>query len=73
MRKSLIIPILGLIILGVSAFFFFDKNEEKENKNLALHSSLFDTPDFYDLKTLSQKELDDVYMRFSRPRPTCTF
>ena len=62
MKKSLIIPILGLIILGVSAFFFFDKNEEKEKKNVALHSSLFDTPDFYDLKTLSQKELDDVYI-----------
>ena len=62
MRKSLIIPILGLVILGVSAFFFFDKNEEKESKNVALPSSLFDTADFYDMKTLNQKELDDIYI-----------
>ena len=52
MKKSLIIPIIGLVILGVSAFFFFDKNEERGNKNLALPSSLFNTADFYEMKTL---------------------
>ena len=62
MKKSLIIPILGLVILGVSAFFFFDKNEERENKNVALPSSLFNAVDFYDMKTLNQKELNDVYV-----------
>ena len=60
MKKSLIIPIFGLFILGVSTFFFFDKKEERENKNVALPSSLFDTADFYDMKALNQKELDDV-------------
>ena len=62
MKKSLIIPILGLVILGVSAFFFFDKNEERGNKNVALPSSLFDAADFYDMKALNQKKLDDVYI-----------
>jgi len=62
MKKNLIIPILGLIVLGVSAFFFFDKNEESENKYVALPSSLFDAADFYDMKTLNQKELDDIYI-----------
>ena len=62
MKKSLIIPILGLVILGVSAFFFFDKNEERVNKNVVLPSSLFNTADFYDMITLNQKELDDVYI-----------
>ena len=62
MKKSLIIPIFGLFILGVSAFFFFDKKKERENKNVALPSSLFETADFYDMKTLIQKELDDVYI-----------
>ena len=62
MKKSLIIPIFGLFILGVSTFFFFDKKEERENKNVALPSSLFDTADFYDMKALNQKELDDVYI-----------
>ena len=62
MRKSLIIPILGLAILGISAFIFLNKNEETKNNDIALPSSLFDTADFYDMKTLNQKELDDVYI-----------
>jgi len=62
MRKSLIIPILGLAILGISAFVFLNKNEETKNNNIALPSLLFDTADFYDMKTLNQKELDDVYI-----------
>jgi len=62
MKKSLIIPIFGLIILGVSAFLFFNKNEERDNKNVTLPSSLFNTVDFYDMKPLNQKELDDFYI-----------
>ena len=62
MKKSLIIPIIGLIILGVSAFLFFNKNEERDNKNVTLPSSLFDAVDFYDMKPLNQKELDDFYI-----------
>jgi cytochrome c biogenesis protein CcmG/thiol:disulfide interchange protein DsbE len=62
MKKNLIIPIFGLIILGVSAFLFFNKNEERDNKNVTLPSSLFNTLDFYDMKPLNQKELDDFYI-----------
>ena len=62
MKKSLIIPIFGLIILGVSAFLFFNKNEQRDNKNVTLPSSIFNTVDFYDMKPLNQKELDDFYI-----------
>ena len=62
MKKSLIIPIIGLIILGVSAFLFFNKNEKIDNKNVTLPSSLFEAVDFYDMKPLNQKELDDFYI-----------
>ena len=62
MKKNLIIPIFGLIILGVSAFLFFNKNGERDNKNVTLPSSLFNTLDFYDMKPLNKKELDDFYI-----------
>ena len=62
MKKSLIVPVLGLVILVVSALFFYNKNEESVNKNAALPSSLFDTADFYDMKALNEKNLDDVYI-----------
>ena len=57
MRKSLIIPILGLVILGISAFVFLNKNEGTGNKDIALPSSLFNTADFYDIKTINQKKI----------------
>ena len=62
MKKSLILPILGLVILVICAFFFLNKNDKKNNKSVTLPSSLFDTVDFYDMKTLNQKMLDDVYV-----------
>ena len=62
MKKNLIIPIFGLIILGVSAFLFFNKNEGRDNKNVTLPSSLFEAVDFYDMKPLNQKELVDFYI-----------
>ena len=62
MKKSLILPILGLVILVICAFFFLNKNDKKNNKSVTLPSSLFDTIDFYDMKTLNQKMLDDVYL-----------
>ena len=62
MKKNLIIPILGLVIIGISTFYFFNKSEDKNNENIALPSSLFDTAGFYDKKTLNQKDLDDVYI-----------
>jgi len=62
MRKSLIIPILGLVILGISAFVFLNKNEETRNKDIALPSSLFNSTDFYDMKTLNQKDLNNIYI-----------
>ena len=58
MRKSLIIPILCLVILGISAFVFLNKNEGTGNKDIALPSSLFNTADFYDMKTLNQKQIN---------------
>ncbi len=62
MKKSLIIPILGLVVLVFSAFFYFNNSEDENNKNVALPSSLFDKADFFDMKTLNQKELDDIYI-----------
>jgi len=62
MKKSLTLPILGLAILTICAFFFLNNKEENNKKNTALPSILFDTADFYDMKTLNQKMLDDVYI-----------
>ena len=62
MKKNLILPISGLIILGLCAFFFLNQTEPKDQKNLELPPSLFETTGFYDQKTLKEKELDDFFI-----------
>lgn len=62
MKKNLILPISGLIILGLCAFFFLSQIEPKDQKNLELPPSLFETTGFYDQKPLKEKELDDFFI-----------
>ncbi|MDB2635877.1 redoxin domain-containing protein [Alphaproteobacteria bacterium] len=62
MKKNLILPISGLIILGLCAFFFLGQTEPKDPKSLELPPSLFETTGFYDQKPLKEKELDDFFI-----------
>ena len=62
MKKTLIFPLLGLIILGICAFFFLDPSKEKETVKKFLPEILFETPGFYDQEILINKELDDFFV-----------
>ena len=62
MKRTLIFPLLGLIILGVCAFFFLDPSKEKKMSNPSLPEVLFKTSGFYDQEILSNKELDDFFI-----------
>ena len=62
MKKTLIFPLLGLIILGVCAFFFLSPSQEKEKVELSLPEILFETSGFYDQEILNNKELDDFFI-----------
>ena len=62
MKKSLILPFVGLAILAICTYFFINKSEKENKKNIALPSLLFETEDFYDKKTLNQKDLDKFYV-----------
>ena len=62
MKKTLIFPLLGLIILGVCAFFFLSPSQEKEKVELSLPEILFETSGFYDQEILNNKELGDLFI-----------
>ena len=62
MKKTLIFPLLGLIILGICAFFFLDSSKEKETVKTSLPEILFETSGFYDQEILINKELDDFFV-----------
>ena len=62
MKRTLIFPLLGLIILGICAFFFLDPSKEKETVKSSLPEILFETSGFYDQEILINKELDDFFV-----------
>ena len=62
MKKTIIFPLLGLIILGFCAFFFLGPSQEKEKEELSLPEVLFETSGFYDQEILNNKELDDFFI-----------
>jgi cytochrome c biogenesis protein CcmG/thiol:disulfide interchange protein DsbE len=62
MKRTLIFPLLGLIILGICAFFFLDSSKEKETVKTSLPEILFETSGFYDQEILINKELDDFFI-----------
>ena len=62
MKRTLIFPLLGLIILGICAFFFLDSSKEKETVKTSLPEILFETSGFYDQEILINKELDDFFV-----------
>ena len=62
MKKSLILPFVGLAVLAICTYFFINKSEKENKKNIAIPSLLFETEDFYDKKTLNQKDLDKFYI-----------
>ena len=55
MKKNLILPISGLIILGLCAFFFLVQTEPKDPKSLELPPSLFETTGFYEKRPLKKR------------------
>ena len=62
MKKTLIFPLLGLIILVVCAFFFLSPSQEKEKVEFSLPEILFETSGFYDQEILNNKELGDLFI-----------
>ena len=62
MKRTLIFPLLGLIILGICAFFFLEPSKEKETVKTFLPEILFETSGFYDQEILINKELDDFFV-----------
>ena len=62
MKRTLILPLLGLIILGICAFFFLDPSKEKETVKAFLPEILFETTGYYDQEILTNKELDDFFV-----------
>ena len=47
MKKNLIIPVMGVVVLAVCVLFYLYQTTDKNNKQEGISNLVFETPDFY--------------------------
>ena len=46
MKRHLLLPVVGLVVLVVSVLFYFNQSTNKDNTRNEVSSLIFETPDF---------------------------
>ena len=61
MRKNIILPIFGILILTVCVFFYFSE-PSKKNTLEKVPKIIFEVNDFYNNKSIDENEFDNLYV-----------
>ena len=61
MRKNIILPIFGILILTVCVFFYFSE-PSKKNTLKKVPKIIFEVNDFYNNKSIDENEFDNLYV-----------
>ena len=62
MKRLLLLPVVGLIVLVVSVIFYFTQSTNKNNSIDEVSSLIFETPDFYNNKLINENTLGEFYI-----------
>ena len=62
MRRHLLLPVVGLVVLVVSVIFYFNQSTNKNNSRDEVSSLIFGTPDFYNNKFINENTLGEFYI-----------
>ena len=62
MRRHLLLPVVGLVVLVVSVLFYFNQSTNKNNSRDEVSSLIFKTPDFYNNKLINENTLGEFYI-----------
>ena len=46
MKKNLIIPVMGVVVLAACVIFYLNQTTDKNNKQEEISNLVFETPDF---------------------------
>ena len=62
MKRHLLLPVVGLVVLVVSVIFYFNQSTNKNNSRDEVSSLIFGTPDCYNNKLINENILDEFYI-----------
>ena len=62
MKRHLLLPVVGLVVLVVSVIFYFNQSTNKNNSRDEVSSLIFETPDFSNNKLINEKKLGEFYI-----------
>ena len=62
MKRHLLLPVVGLIVLVVSVIFYFNQSTIKNNSRDEVSSLIFETPDFSNNELINENTLGEFYI-----------
>ena len=62
MKKSLIMPVVGIVVLAVCVLFYLNETTVKNNKQEEISNLVFETPDFYNYGLIDEKAMGEFYV-----------
>ena len=62
MKRHLLLPVVGLIVLVISVLFYFNQSTNKNNSLDVVSDLIFETPDFYNNKLIDEDTLGEFYI-----------
>ena len=62
MKRHLLLPVVGLIVLVVSVLFYFNQSTNKNNSRDDVSNLIFETPDFYNNDLINENTLGEFYI-----------
>ena len=62
MKRHLLLPVVGLVVLVVSVIFYFNQSTDKNNSRDEVSNLIFETPDFYNNELINENTLGEFYI-----------
>ena len=62
MKRHLLLPIVGIVVLVVSVLFYFSQTTNKNISRDGVSDLIFETPDFYNNKLINENTLGEFYI-----------
>ena len=62
MKKHLLLPVVGLVVLVISVIFYFNQSTNKNNSKDKVSNLIFETPDFYNNELINENTLGEFYI-----------